>query len=82
MVEARAVSKSTGRVSAVFLFYTFHYGVPQLGGRFSRASQEGFVAFIWGVVFLNKVTDVDFILPVTFRKTFQAVANFSLSSDM
>ncbi len=55
---------------------------PQLGGRFSRASREGFVAFIWGVVFLNKVTDVDFILPVTFRKTFRAVANFSLSSDM
>ncbi|VGP76716.1 hypothetical protein SB00610_03732 [Klebsiella quasipneumoniae subsp. similipneumoniae] len=62
--------KINRRVSAVFLFYTFHYGVPQLGGRFSRASQEGFVAFIWGVVFLNKVTDVDFILPVTFRKTF------------
>ena len=58
------------RVSAVFLFNAFHYAVPQLGGRISCASQEGFVTFIWGVVFLDKVTYVDFVLPVTFRKTF------------
>ncbi len=82
MVRSQGSVKINRRVSTVFLFYTFHYGVPQLGGRFSCASQEGFVAFIWGVVFLNKVTDVDFILPVTFAKPSQAVANFSLSSDM
>ncbi len=39
MVEAGSV-KINRRVSAVFLFYTFHYGVPQLGGRFSRASRK------------------------------------------
>ena len=58
------------RVSAVFLFNTFHNVVPQLGCRFSCASQEGLVAFIRGIVFLDKVTYVDFFLPVTFRETF------------
>ena len=62
--------KINWRVSAVFQFNAFHYAVPQLGGRVSCASQEGFVTFIRGIVFLNEVTDVDFILPVTFRKTF------------
>ena len=62
--------KINWRVSAVFQFNAFHYAVPQLGGCISRTSQEGFVTFIRGIVFLNEVTDVDFILPVTFRKTF------------
>ncbi|WLD33270.1 hypothetical protein QTN38_006170 [Enterobacter cloacae subsp. cloacae] len=62
--------KINWRVSAVFQFYAFHYAVPQLGGRFSCASQEGFVTFIRGIVFLNEVTYVYFILPVTFCKTF------------
>ena len=62
--------KINRRVSAVFLFNAFHYGVPQLGGRFSCASQEGLVTFVRGIVFLDEVADVDFVLPVTFRKTF------------
>lgn len=57
-------------VSVVFLFYIFYYGVLQFGGCFSCVSQEGFVVFIWGVVFLNKVMDVDFILLVIFCKIF------------
>ena len=62
--------KINRRVSAVFLFNAFHYGVPQLGGRVSCASQEGLVTFVRGIVFLDEVADVDFVLPVTFRKTF------------
>ncbi|CHB02027.1 Uncharacterised protein [Salmonella enterica subsp. enterica serovar Typhi] len=62
--------KVNRRVSAVFLFNAFHYAVPQLGGRVSSASQEGLVTLIRSVVFLNEVTDVYFILPVTFGKTF------------
>ncbi|CCJ82916.1 hypothetical protein BN134_3684 [Cronobacter dublinensis 1210] len=48
----------------------------------SCASQEGLITLVWRVVFLDKVADVDFILPVAFREPSQAVANFSLSSDM
>ena len=62
--------KINRRVSAVFLFNAFHYGVPQLGGRVSCASQEGLVTFVRGIVFLDEVAYVDFVLPVTFRKTF------------
>ncbi|CAM7759139.1 hypothetical protein CICRMM096B_24850 [Citrobacter cronae] len=62
--------KVNRRVSAVFLFNAFHYAVPQLGGRVSSASQEGLVTLIRSVVFLNEVTYVYFILPVTFGKTF------------
>ncbi|MNS64924.1 hypothetical protein D3C72_980710 [compost metagenome] len=58
------------RVSAVFQFNAFHDIVPQLGCCISSTSQEGFVTFIWGIVFLNEVTYVDFFLPVTLRKTF------------
>ena len=62
--------KVNWRVSAVFQFNAFHYFVPQGGGRFSSASQEGLVTLVRSVVFLNEVTDVYFILPVTFGKTF------------
>ena len=62
--------KINRRVSAVFLFNAFHHAVPQCSGRISCASQEGLVTLIWSVVFLNEVTYVDFVLPVTFRKTF------------
>ena len=62
--------KINWRVSAVFQFNAFHHAVPQLGGCVSRTSQEGFVTLVRSVVFLNEVTDVYFILPVTFGKTF------------
>ncbi|MNC42795.1 hypothetical protein D3C75_916230 [compost metagenome] len=58
------------RVSAVFLFNAFHDVVPQCGSCFSSTCQEGLVTLVRGVVFLNKVTHVDFILPVAFGKTF------------
>ncbi|ABU77688.1 hypothetical protein ESA_02442 [Cronobacter sakazakii ATCC BAA-894] len=58
------------RMSAVFQFDAFHNFVPQGSGGFSCASQEGLVTLVWRVVFLDKVADVDFILPVAFRKTF------------
>ena len=62
--------KVNRRVSAVFLFNAFHHAVPQCSGRISCASQEGLVTLIRSVVFLNEVTDVYFILPITFGKTF------------
>ena len=62
--------KVNRRVSAVFLFNAFHYAVPQCSGRIRRASQEGLITLVRSVVFLNEVTDVYFILPVTFGKTF------------
>ncbi len=58
------------RVSAVFLLNAFHNAVPQGSGCVGSTGQEGFVTFIWGVVFLDEVTNVDFILPITFGKTF------------
>lgn len=57
-------------VSVVFLFNVFYYVVLQFGGCVSSVSQEGFVIFIWSVVFLNEVMDVYFILLVIFGKIF------------
>lgn len=57
-------------VSVVFQFNVFYYFVLQGGGCFSSASQEGFVIFVWSVVFLNEVMDVYFILLVIFGKIF------------
>lgn len=57
-------------VSVVFQFNVFYYFVLQGGGCFSSVSQEGFVIFVWSVVFLNEVMDVYFILLVIFGKIF------------
>ena len=58
------------RVSAVLDLDAFHDLVPQLGGSFGRASQEGLVTFIRGVVLLDEVTGVDRGLPFTGREAF------------
>ncbi|SPW32492.1 Uncharacterised protein [Edwardsiella tarda] len=58
------------RMGAVFDFDAFHDFIPQGSGRRGGTGQEGLVAFIRGVVFLDEVTYVDFFLPVTAGKTF------------
>ena len=68
------------RVSAVLDLDAFHDLVPQLGGSFGRASQEGLVTFIRGVVLLDEVTGVDRGLPFTGCEAFPCFWNCSLSS--
>ncbi|MNS85746.1 hypothetical protein D3C72_1196200 [compost metagenome] len=58
------------RMGAVLQFDPFHNLVPQGGGGLSCASQEGFITLVRSVVFLDEVTNVDFVLPVTFAETF------------
>lgn len=57
-------------VGAVFLLDAFHDFVPQGCGRSGGASQERLITFIGGVVLLDKVTYIDFGLPIAGNKAF------------
>ena len=54
---------------ALFLLQLLQ-GAPELVGGFGGAGQEAFVPRIGGVVFLDKVADVDFFFPDTALKAF------------
>ena len=57
-------------VCTVFNLDTFHHFRPQFGCGFGCWCQERGIAFIWRVVFLNKIADIYVGFPVATDKTF------------
>ncbi|MNZ46428.1 hypothetical protein D3C78_641100 [compost metagenome] len=50
-------------MGSVFLSNTVHHFMPQRRRSRRRLRKEGFVAFVWGIVVLNKITHIDRVLP-------------------
>ena len=46
----------------------FHYLIPQILCSLCRTSQERIITFIWCIILLNKITDINFFLPNSSNK--------------
>ncbi|MNT56941.1 hypothetical protein D3C72_1942800 [compost metagenome] len=62
------------RMRGIFLSNTVHHFVPQRRRSRRRLRKEGFVAFVWGIVVLNKITHIDRVLPFISAKPGPRVA--------
>ena len=67
-----------GGMRAVFNFDTFQHVVPQFSGRFGRACKEGLIALIRRVVPLNKIANVDAVLPFALGEPFPGRSLFCI----
>ena len=56
-------------VGRIFNMYSRHHFLPQCGGCRRGLGKKGFVPFIRRIVVLNKITDINFCLPVRPFKT-------------